>query len=94
MAGYTNKYSGNANKSNTAAAAPAKQTRKTEDEVFSTGLFAGKPGSPMVASVLIKEDVTIPAGSYINLFQNEPGKKTSTGKDAPPFRLSVRAANK
>ena len=94
MAGYANRYSGNANKGNTAAAAPAtanKSAANKAETLFSTGLFAPEKEGPMVASVQVKETITIPAGSYINVFQNAPGEKTKTGKDAPPFRLSVRS---
>ena len=58
--------------------------------LVNTGLFAPEEGSPSkaVASVKLKEAVTIPAGSYINLYENDRRKKDSD----PVFKLQIREA--
>lgn len=72
-------YSGNRPAQAPAAPAVKKQS------IFSTGLFAPtKEGVKSLGSIQVKEDVTIPAGSYINLYTND--KK---GDNMPVFRLSV-----
>lgn len=59
--------------------------------VLSTGLFApDREGSKAIATVKVKEAVTIPAGSYINLYEND--KKTSD--KSPLFNIQVRQATK
>lgn len=79
------KYSGNANKGGSPASVTKTQAdRPASETVFKTGLFKSEGGKSL-ASVQVKEDVTIPAGSYINLFENE--QKTDKH---PPFTISVR----
>lgn len=85
---YGNQNSGNkfGNTAKTAAAAPATQAtdRPKVEALFSTGLFAPtKPGVKSMGSVQLKEDVTLPAGSYINLYTND--KKTSD--KSPAYRI-------
>ena len=81
------KYSGNSNKG---AGLPVRTTgadrtdKPAAETVFKTGLFKSEGGKSL-ASVQVKEDVMIPAGSYINLFENE--QKT---EKHPPFTISVR----
>lgn len=54
--------------------------------IFSTGLFApNKEGVRSKGSVQLKEDVILPAGSYINLYENEDRK----GDTSPVFKLQV-----
>lgn len=62
------------------------------EALVNTGLFAPEEGSPSkaIASVKLKEEVTIPAGSYINLYENDRRKKDSD----PVFKLQIREAKK
>ena len=56
--------------------------------LLSTGLFKPENGkSKAIGTVKLKEGITIPAGSYINLYEVENRKDTS-----PVFRLQVREA--
>lgn len=74
------------NSTSTATARP-----KAAGVVLSTGLFApDREGSKALATVRVKEAVTIPAGSYINLYENQ--KKTSD--KSPLFNIQVRQATK
>jgi len=53
--------------------------------IFSTGLFSpNKEGVKAIGSVQLKEDVVIPAGSYINLYESD-----SKNEKAPAFRIQV-----
>lgn len=74
--------------------APAARTTtprtKKEDDIFSTGLFAPtKEGVKSLGSVQLKEAVTLPANSYINLYEVDADKRTSD--KSPVFRISVKA---
>ena len=64
-------------------------TSKTaSNALYSTGLFAPDGDrSKAVGTVKVKETITIPAGSYINLYENERRK----GDKDPVFKLQVRA---
>jgi len=78
---------GGGNRSNNAPR-PTSTTNKapTKKVIFSTGLFAPtKEGVKSIGSVQVKEDVTIPAGSYINLYENDKRDKETS----PMFKLSV-----
>lgn len=88
MAGYNSgtKYSGNKNAQAPVAAKAAAATTKVEN-LFSTGLWLQEKG-PALASVQVKEDVTFPAGSYINLYQNSAEDKKSAAH--PDFKITVR----
>lgn len=100
MAYNTNsKYSGNGNRSfgnkqpvatgaATAATAGEGEVVKTEP-LFKTGLWKQPEGSKSqaIATCQVKEDVHIPAGSYINLFQTDLDKRTEL---SPDFRITVR----
>lgn len=67
------------------------QTKGPSTALLSTGLFApDREGSKAVATVRIKEAVTIPAGSYINLYESDRSK----GEKSPMFRLQIREATK
>lgn len=94
------KYSGNANRGNASAAKPAAGaaagavTYKDEKTIYKTGLFrpTNKDGSvktdtKVLASIKMKESITIPAGSFINLFDNSDDKKT---EKSPDFTVSFR----
>lgn len=71
------------NSSRSATTAGAKTARKS---VYKTGLFApNKEGVKSIGSVQVKEDVLIPAGSYINLYENLERK----GETSPVFSLAI-----
>lgn len=56
--------------------------------ILSTGLFAPtREGVKAIGSVQLKEDVVIPAGSYVNIYENEKRDKATS----PAFRLTVTA---
>lgn len=88
------KYSGTKNQQagGTPRTGAAVATTGKRESLFSTGLFVKKDdaGNPVegatLASVQVKEAVTIPAGSWINLYQNEP----KTAKH-PEFSIKVNA---
>lgn len=101
MAGYQQAaktgYSGNKNRPAVASASskPTMGTASAAETVFKTGLWVKTDKetgevipSKSLASVQLKEAVTIPAGSYINLFQNDkrPGKEATD----PDFTINVR----
>lgn len=77
------------NKPATVASAPAKSgTTGPKEALFRTGLFKpNKEGVKAIGSVQVKEDVTIPAGSYLNLYENEK----MTSEKSPAFNLTVTA---
>lgn len=53
--------------------------------IFSTGLFAPtKEGVKSLGNVQLKEDITLPAGSYINLYPVERTKDSS-----PVYKIQV-----
>jgi hypothetical protein len=61
------------------------------DALFSSGLFTpDNEKSKAIGTVRVKETITIPAGSYINLYENDRKK---TDKD-PVFKLQIREATK
>lgn len=65
-------------------------SKRKEDDIFSTGLFAPtKEGVKSLGSVQLKEAVTLPANSYINLYEVDADKRTSD--KSPVFRISVKA---
>lgn len=77
---------GSYSKAAPAVAAKGPTTRKPA--LFSTGLFSPtKEGVKAIGSVQVKEAITIPAGSYINLYEND--KAPANGGVAPAFRLQV-----
>lgn len=98
----TKTYSGNGNRSfgnkaagttpavaaGTAVAAGVDGQVKTEP-LFKTGLWKQPEGSKSqaIATCQVKEDVHIPAGSYINLFATDLDKRTEM---SPDFRITVR----
>lgn len=91
MAGYNSgtKYSGNKNAGapvGSTGTKPVSTTAKVEN-LFSTGLWLQEKG-PALASVQVKEDVTFPAGSYINLYQNSADEKKTAVH--PDFKITVR----
>jgi hypothetical protein len=58
--------------------------------LLSTGLFApDREGSKAEATVRTKEAITIPAGSYINLYKAD---KVVEGK--PTYKLQIRESKK
>ncbi len=93
MAGYNNQ--GNGNRGNYGSkpsyagnAVDKKQTDAEKGIVFSTGLFKPEKGMA-VGSIKIKETITLPAGSYLNLYQNEPKSPKS-----PVYRIQVKTVQK
>lgn len=84
MAGYGNSQGKAYSKpaaTRTAAGAAVKKTA-----IFRTGLFAPtKEGVKSLGSVQLKEEVILPAGSYINLYANDDRKSDSH----PVFTVSV-----
>lgn len=57
-----------------------------EKSISISGMYDGKPGSKLVAKGgKLKEDLTIPAGYSIKLFQK--GGKSKNGKDLPTYEL-------
>lgn len=77
--------SGNMARSNTSAGNGEKAAASS---LYSTGLFApDSDRSKAVGTVRVKETITIPAGSYINLYENDRRK----GDKDPVFKLQVRA---
>lgn len=78
--------SGNTARSTGSQSAGASKTAASS--LYSTGLFAPDGDkSKAVGTVKVKETITIPAGSYINLYENDRRKDD---KD-PVFKLQVRA---
>lgn len=74
--------------SNTARSSSASTGKTAVSALYSTGLFAPDGDkSKAVGTVKVKETITIPAGSYINLYENDRRKDD---KD-PVFKLQVRA---
>jgi hypothetical protein len=75
----------NSNNSKAAASAGAKSSGQKREVIFRTGLFAPtKEGVKAIGTVQVKEDVTIPAGSYLNLYESDKKSEKS-----PAFSLSV-----
>lgn len=73
-------------KSNSSVASGAKTKR---EKLFSTGLFAPtREGVKSIGSVQVKEDITIPAGSYLNLYEADSSRYEG---NAPAFNLTVTA---
>lgn len=80
--------SGNMARSNTSAGSSEKAGTSAASSLYSTGLFApDSDRSKAVGTVKVKETITIPAGSYINLYENDRRK----GDKDPVFKLQVRA---
>ena len=76
---------GNMARSNSTQSAGSKTASSA---LYSTGLFAPDGDrSKAVGTVRVKEAITIPAGSYINLYENDRRK----GDKDPVFKLQVRA---
>lgn len=64
---------------------PAQAGATQRKVILSTGLFApNKEGVKSLANIQLKEDVVLPAGSYINLYPVE--KK---GDKSPVYRIQV-----
>ena len=74
-----------------AAARPAAPTTGERiPPIFSTGLFRPtKEGVKSLGSVQVKEDLHIPAGSYINLYPVD-----KEGENLPAFKLSITVGKK
>ncbi len=88
---YGKQYSGGANKASGAAKAATGGPAKVEN-ILRTGLFTPtgeKVIEGLMGSVQLKESVTLPAGTWINLYEND--KSRSKNPDAAPdFNLQFR----
>lgn len=63
---------------------------RKREVVYSTGLFAPTNAeSKSLGSVKVAEDITIPAGSYINLYNFD--SEVANGKTAPAYKLMIVA---
>jgi len=84
------KYSGKSNRPAMGGAPAQSQQMGGEavksETLFRTGLFV-TDGGKSLASVQVSETITIPAGSYINLFHNTDKKSESS----PDYTISVRS---
>lgn len=57
------------------------------NQIFKTGMWAPtREGSKALATVQLKETITIPAGSYLNLYQSDKKNEKS-----PDFNLQIRS---
>lgn len=67
-------------------------SKSSSTALLNTGLFAPEEGSPSkaIGSVRLKESITIPAGAYVNLYENDRRK---SDKD-PIFKLQIRESKK
>lgn len=79
-------YGSNSNKSagsnNNSGSKVAGQKREV---IFRTGLFAPtREGVKAIGTVQVREDITIPAGSYLNLYESDKKNEKS-----PAFSLAV-----
>lgn len=88
MAGYNSGVRYNGGNKSTHAAKPAVASGSGESsQLFKTGLWAPtREGSKAIATVQVKETITIPAGSYLNLYQADKKNEKS-----PDFNLQVRS---
>lgn len=69
-------------------------TKTKRDVIFATGLFSpNKEGVKSVGSVQVKEDVLIPAGTYINLYANDKvdGKGPAFKLQFTPGQVKAKA---
>ena len=84
--GNTGTATGTKSYAKTAAPAGVSKVGGKKEALFRTGLFAPtKEGVKSIGSVQVKEDITLPAGSFINLYEND---KRTTDKH-PMFTLTV-----
>ena len=81
---YGQRYSGNANNSTTSVVVDKPKT----EALFTTGLWK-QEGKAAIGTVQVKETITIPAGSYLNLYENDKSKSKNVDT-APDFRLQIR----
>jgi major membrane immunogen (membrane-anchored lipoprotein) len=90
MAGYNSgvRYNGgNKQSAHTAKPVAAASGSGESSQLFKTGLWAPtREGSKAIATVQVKETITIPAGSYLNLYQADKKNEKS-----PDFNLQVRS---
>ena len=78
-------YSSSNNSNRGAASSAQKSSGQKREVIFRTGLFAPtREGVKAIGSVQVKEDITIPAGSYLNLYESDKKNEKS-----PAFNLQV-----
>ena len=88
MAGFnqTRAVTSTTNTTRTTGATGTSKGTVNENELFSTGMFKpDKEGVKSIASVKLKEDLNIPAGSYVNVYINEYKKEANH----PDFKLRI-----
>lgn len=86
-----NKYSGNQNRATAgnkpvAANVAGEKGGSKTPTIFQTGLWTKEDGKSL-ATVQVKEEVVIPAGSFINLYQTDPERMT---EKSPQFKITVK----
>ena len=85
---YVSRNSGSNNQQRNTPAMSSGDSSKTA--ILTTGLFAPENSkSKAIGTIKLKEAVTLPAGSYINLYEVD-----RKGDKSPVFRLQVREASK
>lgn len=73
-----------------ATAHVAGDTTEKKKALFTTGLFRPtKEGVKSLGSVQVKEAITIPAGSYINIYEVDDKSRFKNADTAPDFTLKV-----
>ena len=85
MAYGTNNSNKSGFNSSSKSAAANKSAGQKREVIFRTGLFSPtREGVKAIGTVQVREDVTIPAGSYLNLYESD--KKSDK---SPAFSLAV-----
>lgn len=73
-------------RSDVKAAAVGGAGASTSKSIVISGMYDGKPNSKLIAKgMTLKEDIVIPAGYTVKLFQK--GGKSKNGKDLPTYEL-------
>ena len=84
-------FSNSSQQTNNTVAAKATSNSDSKSIVIS-GMYDGKEGSKLIAKGMrLKEDVVIPAGYTVKLFQK--GGKSKNGKDLPTYELVAQPAH-
>lgn len=94
MAQYGNQQRGSYGSNRPTQAAPAARSFSSEKKaestnvIYSTGVFKPKKvDSKALASVQLKEAVTLAAGDRIILLANDTSRPTKTGKEGPSHTI-------
>lgn len=89
---YGKQYSGSANKAAASTGTASKAVAGKVENILRTGLFTPtgeKVIEGLMGSVQLKEAVTLPAGTWINLYENDKARSKNPEK-APDFNLQFR----